>query len=274
MRIQRSFYFFLSTTLMLFCWLPLASCGTQQNRLPGTPPQAQPTRTPQQIQSTGISQSSQGISDHAVSPIVLHDAAPGELEVLFNVNMPQNGADNGNVIIGLSFLSHGNPVQLLGDVQLLCNGQAMSVHQPYAFFQLANDAPQSLQGKSIACTYHVANSTTSFSLIVPRMPAIRSPQNGTSVSRSTHTVVNYQYDPQSGQLSGLVALGSGAKTLTNQMDTPDIGQATLDTSAFPSGDGSLTLTQALTPHVIWAGTQFRSLQAEGMATAQIRVTWI
>ena len=254
------------STLTLLCCLLIAACGSQEIRLPGLAQQAQSTAAP--------SPNTQSISDRAIPPVILHNPAPHELEVVFDVNMTSSGADSGNMIIGLSFLSHGNPVQLLGDVQVRCNGKAMPVHQHYALFQLANAAPQTLQGTALDCTYHVSNSTTSFSLSVPQAPVIRSPREGASVSRSPHTAVSYQYDSQSGRLLGLVALGAGTKTIAAHLDISDQGQATLDTSTFPPGKGSIALTQALTPRVAWTGTPFRSLQAEGMATAQISITWI
>jgi hypothetical protein len=206
--------------------------------------------------------------------VVLHDPAPGELEVVFNVNMLGYGADRGNTMIGLSFLSHGNVVQLVGNVQLLCNGKTLPVHQQYALFQLADASTNTLEGQTMNCTYRVGKISTMFSFMVPRAPVIRSPQDGAHVSQSTHTVVTYDYDAQDGKLFGIVALGPGAKTLTDHLNIPGPMQATLDTSTFPTGEGSFSLTQALAPRVAWTGTPFRSLDAEGTATAQVTVTWI
>lgn len=263
---QRPLCSFPLSTLALLCCVLIAACGSHEIRLPGLVQQAQSTVAP--------SPNTQSMIDRAIPPVILHNPAPHELEVVFHVNITSSGADSGNMIIGLGFLSHGNPVQLLGDVQLLCNGKAIPVHQHYALFQLANASPQTLQGKSLDCTYHVGNSTTSFSLSVPKAPVIRSPREGASVSRSPYTAVSYQYDSQSGRLLGLVALGDGAKTVASHLDISDQGQTTLDTSSFPPGKGSFALTQAFTPHVAWTGTPFRSLQAEGMATAQVSITWI
>ncbi len=91
-------------------------------------------------------------------------------------------------------------------------------------------------------------------------------------SQSAHTVVTYDYDAQAGKLLGIVALGPGAKTLATHLDTP--GQVTLDTSAFPTGAGSLSLSQALALSVTQTGSPFQSLTAEGMADAMVTVTWI
>jgi len=73
-------------------------------------------------------------------------------------------------------------------------------------------------------------------------------------------VVTYDYDAQAGKLLGIVALGPGAKTLATHLDTP--GQVTVDTSAFPTGAGSLSLSQALALSVTQTGSPFQSLTAE------------
>ena len=85
--------------------------------------------------------------------VILHDPAPGGLEVVFNVNIGGYGADHDKTMIGLSFLSHGNVVQLVGREQLMCNGRAMPVHQQHALFQLADAPTGTLEGKTMSCTY-------------------------------------------------------------------------------------------------------------------------
>jgi hypothetical protein len=267
MPIQRPILSLLSM-LGLLCCLQFAACG---NRGVGRSVHGGAQGTPVAAVPSDLSQST---IDHSVPPVVLHDPAPGELEVVFNVNMPGYGADRGNTMIGLSFLSHGNVVQLVGHEQLMCNGKAMPVHQQYALFQLVDAPSRTLEGQTMSCTYRVSNTSTTFSFRVPRAPVIRSPQDGARVPRSTHTIVIYDYDAPSGKLFGVVALGPGAKALSDHLNTPGPMQATLDTSAFPTGEGSLSLTQALTPRVALIGTPFRSLDAEGTATAQLTVTWI
>lgn len=265
MRKQQAILFFVCT-LGLLLSLPLAACGglaysvsqaaTGNPRTGATPGQA----------SSGV--------DHAVPPVILHNPAPGTLEVTFNVNIAGYGADRGNTMIGLSFLSHGNTVQLAGHEQLLCNGKAMLVHQQYALFQLADAPSQSLAGKVMSCTYRVNTHSTTFSFVVPGAPSIRSPQNGASIPRSAHTIVSYNYNARSGKLDGVVALGILAKTISKQLNTPGPMQTVLDTSTFPSGQGSLVLTEELAPRVTWTGEAFRSLSAEGTASASVAVTWI
>ncbi len=141
MPIQRPILSLLSM-LGLLCFLQFAACGNQgvgrsvHGGAQGTPVAAVPSAL------------SQSTIDHAVPPVVLHDPAPGELEVVFNVNMPGYGADRGNTMIGLSFLSHGNAVQLVGHEQLMCNGKAMPVHQQYALFQLVDAPSRTLEAEN------------------------------------------------------------------------------------------------------------------------------
>lgn len=204
--------------------------------------------------------------------MVLHDPAPHELEVLLAITMGGYGDDRDKTMIGLSFSSHGKGVQLVGNTQLLCNGKALPVPQQYASFQLAAAPTTTLEGKTMRCTYRVGKTSTTFSFTLPHAPVIHSPKAGAQVPRSTHTVVTYDYDEHAGKLLGIVALGPGAKTWTDHLD-PSM-RVTLDTSAFPTGGGSLSLSQALTLNVTQIGAPFQSLTAEGMAEAQVTVTWI
>ncbi len=252
---------------LLFC-LQLTACGSQ-----GIPGSQGKDGKSQRLQIAGpFSASSQSTTDYAVPPVIVHDPAPSGLEVVFNVKMGGYGADREQTTIGLSFLSHGNVVQLAGHEQLMCNGGDMPVHQQYALFQLADAPTSTLEGKMMHCIYGVGNVSTTFSFTVPRAPVIRSPRDGAQVPRSAHTVVSYDYDVQAGKLLGMVALGPGAKTLATHLDTP--GQVTVDTSAFPTGAGSLSLSQALALSVTQTGSPFQSLTAEGTADAMVTVTWI
>lgn len=259
MRMQRPIRSLLRL-LGLLCCLQLAACGSQGILVSqrGSP----------------SSTSSQSTTDYAVPPVILHDPTPGELEVVLSVNIGGYGADRDQTMISLSFLSHGNAVQLIGHEQLMCNGKAMPVHQQYTFFQLADAPTRTLEGKTMTCTYRVGKTSTTFLFTVPRAPVIRSPQDGARVARSMRTVVTYDYEKQVGKLFGVVALGPGAKTFTTHLDTPGPMQAQLDTSAFPTGEGSLSLSQALALRVTQIGVPFHSLTAEGMANAMATVTWV
>ncbi len=124
MRMQRPTLYLLVALGLLFC-LQLTACGSQ-----GMPGSQGKDGKSQSAQMAGpFSSSSQSTTDYAVPPVIVHDPAPGGLEVVFNVNMGGYGADREQTTIGLSFLSHGKVVQLADHEQLMCNGRDMSVHQ-------------------------------------------------------------------------------------------------------------------------------------------------
>lgn len=250
--------------LGLLCSLLFAACGA--GMIQTSDAGVHGSATPSDLTPRAI--------DHAVPPLVLHNPAPGALDVLVSVNMPGEGAERGKTIIGLSFLSHGTPVQILGNAQLLCNGTQLPIQHHAALFQLADAPTATLAGTTLSCTYQVGDTSTRFSFVVPSAPVFRSPKAEAPVSRSSQMVVAYKYDAQAGMLMGLVALGSGAKTVADHLNVPALGLATLDTSRFPPGSGSLALTQALAPRITWSGTLFRSLAGAGTATAQISVIWV
>ncbi|HLJ81934.1 MAG TPA: hypothetical protein VKT52_10640, partial [Ktedonobacterales bacterium] len=128
------------------------------------------------------------------------------------------------------------------------------------------------------CTYSAANVTASVALAIPQPPAITSPRNGARVPRGSATVVAYRYDPATtSTLLGIVALapvpGAAMPKAIARMNTPSPAQATVDTSRFSPGAGSIVLTATLAPHITGVGAPFKSLSAFGSATAQVNVTW-
>ena len=108
---------------------------------------------------------------------------------------------------------------------------------------------------------------------VPQAPAFLSPENQAQVRRSVHTLITYEV--QGSKLLGIVALGPGpgAKAIA-RLDTPRSMQATIDTSAFPPGAGSIVLTQSLTPQLAQTGAAFESISGRGTAITMIVVTWV
>jgi len=105
--------------------------------------------------------------------------------------------------------------------------------------------------------------------IVPPAPAIFSLHDLAQVSRSTYTTITYRV--QGGKLLGIVALGLGAKAIAH-LDTS--GYATVNTSAFPGGVGSISLTQTLEFQAPQTGTPFKSLFADGTGMTMVTITWI
>lgn len=255
----------------------LAACGgaVQNSQASGAPQPASQQRTvvAAERQVTGTSSSQ---VDRAIPPVVLYNPSPAQLEAYFNVTM--GGYDpttRGMTTIGLSFTSNGRPVQFAGSERLECNGSALSLHNRTAEFQIANAPTGTLVGHTLRCTYSAKDSTATLALTVPSAPAILSPQDNAQLARSTNTIITY--NAQGGQILGVVALGPGVKTVA-RIDTSGqagatVSNATFDTSAFPAGAGTISLTQVLELQATQAGTAFKALSAEGMAETMVPVTW-
>jgi hypothetical protein len=173
--------------------------------------------------------------------------------------------------VSLGFQSDRNLVQFTGNEHLICNGTELAVHAPYAAFEIANAPSSTLEGQTIRCTYSAGGASATLTLTIPHAPAILSPHDQAQVHRAAKTLITYE--AQGGQLLGIVALGPDNKAIA-QLDTPGPGQATVDTSAFSAGAGSLALTQALDPQISQTGTPFKTLNTNGMALATVSVTWV
>jgi hypothetical protein len=225
--------------------------------------------SPGESQQTGPSTSQ---SDRWVPPIVLRNPSPRQLEVYVIVTM--GGYDRTSretTTIGLSFGFSGQPVQFAGSERLTCNSTAIQLQNQVASFQIAEAPTRTLEGQTFICIYSAASTSATFTFIIPRAPVIRSPQDLAQVPRSTHTLVMYHV--QGGTLMGVVALGLQAKAIAPP-NAPNTGQVTLNTSAFPAGAGTISLTQALAPLVTQTGVPFKSLQAGGTAMTMVSVTWM
>ncbi len=234
--------------VMALCFL-LASCGTGD--------------------SAGTSSAQ---SSRVLPPIPLRNPSPRQLEAAISVAI--GGYDRTTrdmTSIRLAFGFHERTVQFAGNEHLMCNGTAIPLHGQFASFQIAEAPTSTLEGRTFTCTYSASGASATLTLTVPQAPAILSPQDQARVPRSTHTLITYEV--QGGKLLGIVALGPGGKAIA-QLDTPRNMQATVNTSAFPPGAGSIALTQQLAPQVTQTGVPFASLFTGGTAVAMIAVTWV
>jgi hypothetical protein len=262
MRIQRSILLIL---VALFC-SQLAGCGSQQTTVSQGVSVAQLANR-SQTAGPFLSQ-----TDRWVPPVILRNPSPRQLEVFINVTM--GGYDRttrGTTMIGLDFQSSGRPVQFAGQERLICNGTIMPLHNRIAEFDVAEALTSSLEGKVFSCTYSAGSATATLVFTVPSAPVIRSPQDFAQLPRRTNTLISYH--AQGGKLLGIVVLGPFAKALAH-LDIPGEMQATVDTSAFPKGPGTISLSQALAFQVTQTGVPFKSLFAGGTAMAMVEVTWI
>lgn len=262
MRIQRSILLIL---VALFC-SQLAGCGSQQTTVSQGVSVAQLAN---RSQTAGPSHSQ---ADRGVPPVILRNPSPRQLEVSINVTM--GGYDRttrGTTMIGLDFQSNGQPVQFAGQERLTCNGAIMPLHNRVAVFEVAEGLTSILEGKAFSCTYSAGSASATLVFTVPSAPVIRSPQDFAQLPRKTNTLISYHV--QGGKLLGIVALGPFAKALAH-LDTPGKMQATVDTSAFSKGPGTISLSQALDFQVTQTGVPFKSLFAGGTAVAMVEVIWI
>jgi hypothetical protein len=247
--------------------LLLAGCGATVADGPG----GSPTGTP------GYPASASSV-DRAVPPVILRNPAPGTLDVSMYVTFDQGVGDTQLMAeVSLGFDSGGQSVQFAGNERLTCDGTTLPPHNRVAVFQVVRAPAAQLVGTTIRCDYQAGQSLAGMLLRIPQPPAITSPRHGASIPRAGATIVSYRYDPTTtGSLLGIVALAPGSvspKALA-RMNTPALSQATIDTSHFSPGAGSVVLTAILIPRITDTGAPFKSLSAHGSATDSVNVTWM
>ncbi len=218
-------------------------------------------------------------SDVAVAPpVVLRDPAPGTLTVNMFVNMSQESADTQNMtMVGLSFSQGDRIVQFAGNERVTCNGADLALKNRAATFQIVHAPTAQVAGTTVRCDYTAGGAVASVSLQIPAPPAITSPQSGERVTRSTQTLLTYRFDQTTGSMMGLVALAvptSPQPKAIAKLNTPGPLQATIDTSHFAPGPGSIILTMSLTPQLTTSGASFKSVNSGGNATVSTAVTWV
>jgi hypothetical protein len=253
-----------SSCLILLALLA-AGCGATTLQDSG----ASPASTP-----APMAQTSQ--ADRAVTPVFLRNPAPDKLDVSMAVTFDQVSSDPQPMMeVGLEFLSGGRTVQFTGDERLICDGTALSPKNRAATFQVLRAPTAQVAGTTIRCTYTAAGAVASVSLRIPPAPAITFPREGAQVTRSPRTVVTYHYDPTTATMLGVVALapGSPSPKALAQLNTPGPARATVDTSQFAPGSGTLVLTASLTPRITGGGALFKSVSAFGTGDALVEVTW-
>ena len=241
----------------LFCLLvssQLAACGSSNTG---------------SSQDTGIPPGH--ASEAGPPPLTLRDPSPSQLSVFVAVQIGgYDAVTRDKTTIDFLFSSQGRAVQFAGSEQLVCNGKALPLHSPPDGIQIVGPT-STLQRQMFHCIYSAGHTSATLTFRVPRTPTISAPQDQARLPRSKDTRV--VYDAQGGALMGIVALGSPAKAIAH-LATPGLGQATIDTSSFPTGAGSIALTETITISVTQTGMPFASLGARGDVLVSIDVTWI
>jgi hypothetical protein len=255
-----------SASILLLALL-IAGCGAA-----ASPDIAGPARG-----LTSVPSGSSSIADRLGPMVVLHNPAPGTLAVSMAVTFDQSAGDTQQMlVIGLGFESGGESVQFAGNERVTCNGVDLPLKYRAADFQVLSQPAAQVIGTTVRCDYSAGGAVASIAVQIPTPPTITFPQPGARVARSAHTLVTYHYDPATSTLMGIVALAPSSRPpkALSKMNTPGPLQATVDTSAFAPGPGSLALTASLTPRMSASGVPFASVSAFGMATSQVDVTWV
>jgi len=220
-------------------------------------------------QDTGIPPAN--ASKAAPPPISLSDPSPSQLTVFLLMQIGGYDAQTRDkTTLGFLFSSKNRTVWFVGSEQLICNGKAVSLHTQPEDPQIVQPT-NVLEGQPFHCTYTTGHTSATLIFTVPRTPTISAPQNQARLPRSKNTLVIY--NTQGGTLMGIVALGSLAKAIA-RLATPHPGQATIDTSSFPTGPGSIALTETLPSSITQTGTPFSSLGSRADVLVTINVTWI
>ena len=207
-------------------------------------------------------------TDHGLPPsITLADTSPTYLDVTAGITIGGYDSSTRSITeIAIQFFSHAAPGRLVSfqkGEMLACQGEA-PVPLGTGFDQRYPTA--TVAGRSFTCRYISGQSAATLQFLIPRAPTIHSPTEGATVARSRATPIRFQAD---GAVEGIVALGAKDKAIA-QVDAP--GVASVDTSQFAAGSGTIALTQF--PRVVKAtATAFASFQTHCTAVAQIEVTW-
>ncbi len=205
---------------------------------------------------------------------VLRNPAPSVLDVTMSVTFDRRAEDADTLVdVELAFLSGEHAVQFAGDERVTCDGVDLALKNRAADFQVFHGSAAQAAGATIHCDYAAGGSAASVSLQIPPAPEITFPQVGAQVVRSAQTHVTYRCDPATCAELGVVAFAPSSPKAIARLNTPGPLQATVDTSGFAPGPGSLALTASLSPHLTETGAPFKSMRAGGSATAVVTVTW-
>lgn len=201
-------------------------------------------------------------------PVVLADTSPGQLDLHIGVTMGgYEVSSRETTVVAIHFSSGDRSVKLVADEHLSCNGT--EVPRTQGFFGELDLPTAAVEGKTLTCTYTSGATSASISTELPHAPRILSPTEGAQLVRNRSMPIHFQVD--GGQLMGLVALGPSSKAIA-RLDPADPSQATVDTSTFKAGPGSLALTQQLA--VSAQAPQFKSFTANGTGMTAVDVTWV
>jgi len=256
----------LSAPLLAGC----AAGATASTRLAPNPPT--PRIAPSQGPRTGPANGAGSVTiidTVGPPPVVLEDTSPSHLALSLYLTVGGYDSSTRNMTeMAISFSSRGRRVQFVADERVTCNGVALQRGGGTFDVKVSSDT---FSGKLVTCTYASGRSATTATFTMPVAPTIVSPQDNVELARSTKTAVTFRIGGHS-TMFYVIALGPTSKVWSYPAGTRPT-QALLDTSAFSPGPGFVALSQSFDLPDLH-GTGFQSVDAQGSATQQNRVTWV
>ncbi len=256
----------LSAPLLAGC----AAGATTSTRLATDPPNPRiATSQSPRISPANVAGSFSIIDTAGPPPVVLGDTSPSHLDLSLYLSVGGYDSSTRNMTeMAISFSSRGRRVQFVADERVTCNGVALQRGGGTFDVKVSSDA---FASKLVTCTYTSGRSAATVAFTMPVAPTIVSPQDNVELARSTKTAVTFRIGGHS-TMFYVIALGPSSKAWSYPVGTRPT-QALLDTSAFSPGPGFVALSQSFDLPDLH-GSGFQSVDAQGSATQQNRVTWV
>jgi hypothetical protein len=202
--------------------------------------------------------------DHGVPLIVLADTAPARLEVVIEITEGGYDATAASTTdIAIQFISHGRLVAFRNDETIACN---RSPAIPIGTGFDGRYATTDIVGTHFTCIYTSGQNQATIQFLVPLAPTILSPTQGAMVKRSSATPIHFQGGSPDATIAAFATQNKAIAQIVAS------GMASVDTSRFTAGPGSITLTQFLTSAQA-AAPAFATFHVTCTAIAHQDVVW-
>ena len=203
------------------------------------------------------------------SPVVLTDTSAAQLTVSFALNM--GGYDNTSrewTLVHVGLMHDGHPVKFVAGEHVTCGGV---VSKQFTGSFEGSFLTASIADKPMTCTYTSGQQSASLTFRVPKQLVVLSPREHEQVTRSPRTIVSYSgsMDPT----LWVVALSRMSKASAQPGST--LTSATLDTSSFQPGEGSIAITDPNSfPLTEFQAGQFKSASGSARRATAVSVVWV
>jgi hypothetical protein len=203
------------------------------------------------------------------SPVVLKDTSAAQLSVIVALNV--GGYDNttrDSTRFDVMFESDGHPVRFVAGEGVACAGVALKAF--IGSFE-GSFATASIADTVMTCRYTSGQQSASLTFHVPKRLVILSPREHEQLQRGRSTIVSYtgSGDPT----IWVVALSKMYKA--SAQPGANLTGATIDTSSFTAGDGSIAITDPNNfPLPDLQASQFKSASGSARRMTMVSVVWV